>query len=129
MMIRQFIKYGAAGVMATCIHILLVLVLVEAAGLGPVYATIPAFLVALSASYLLNHRWTFEAKGRHDMHFPRYAAVALLGLGANLLIMSVAVDVLRVGYVWGLAVVIMVVPLVSFLLQRYWSFSLSQESA
>lgn len=129
MMLWQFIKYGVAGGIATFIHILLVLLLVEAAGLEPVLATIPAFLAALVASYLVNHRWTFAARGQHGRHFPRYAAVAFFGLGMNLLIMSVAVDVLRVDYAWGLVMVVMTVPLMGFLLQRHWSFSPGRESA
>ena len=122
-MLGQFIRYGMVGITATLIHVLVVFLLVEQGGVAPVLATIPAFLVALGVSYLMNHRWTFLARGGHDHHFPRYAVVAGLGLGLNVLIMALAVNVLGVPYAWGLAVVIMVVPVSGFLLQRHWSFA------
>lgn len=122
-MLKQFFRYGIAGSAATLVHVSVVFLLVELGGLAPVLATIPAFLVALGVSYLMNHRWTFSAKGGHDQHFPRYALVAGLGLGLNVLIMGLAVDVLGVSYAWGLVVVVMIIPITGFLLQRHWSFA------
>jgi putative flippase GtrA len=61
--------------------------------------------------------------GEHGRHFPRYAVIAMMGLGLNLLLMALAVNVLHLGYAWGLALVLMVVPLAGFLLQRNWSFT------
>ncbi len=123
MMLIQFIKFGIAGLAATLIHVLVVFILVEMAGWNPVLATFPAFLFALAGSYLINHRWTFAAMGEHGRHFPRYAVIAMMGLGLNLLLMALAVNVLHLGYAWGLALVLMVVPLAGFLLQRNWSFT------
>lgn len=128
-MFRQFFRYGIAGITATLVHVSIVFLLVEQGGLAPALATIPAFLVALAVSYLMNHRWTFSAKGGHRQHFPRYAMVAGVGLGLNILIMGLAVDVLGVPYAWGLVVVVMVIPVAGFLLQRHWSFAHEVERA
>jgi len=118
----RFLKFVLVGLLATAMHIGLVMALVEGMSLAPVLASLPAFLVALSVSYLINHHWTFAAAGPYRRHLPRYALVALGGLILNAAIMYSVVDLLGASYFLGLVVVIMVVPVLGYMLQRGWSF-------
>ena len=76
--------------------------------------------------YLGNHRWTFAAKGAHAVHFPRFTAIALAGLSLNQAIVYVMVEVMVLDYRDALIIVVLVVPALSFVLNRGWVFSRAQ---
>ena len=122
-MLLQMVKFGFAGLTATAIHTAVLLFLVEIMQMEPVLASIPAFLTATIASFLMNHHWTFIAKGEYRRYFPRYAAVSIVGLFLNITIMYSAVSLMHQPYLIGLAIVIVLVPALSFMLQRSWTFS------
>ena len=118
----RFFRFASVGLLATAIHVAIVYALVEAAGVEPVIASIPAFVAALVASYLLNREWTFRAGEEGIAGFFKYSLVALGGLLLNAAIMYVTVHVIEAHYLLGLAIVVAVVPAASFLLQRDWTF-------
>ncbi|OGT01257.1 MAG: hypothetical protein A2Z65_01200 [Gallionellales bacterium RIFCSPLOWO2_02_58_13] len=122
-MLLQMVKFGLVGLSATAIHASVLFFLVEKLGVGPVLASIPAFLTALVISFLINHHWTFVVKRGYGRYFSRYAAVSVAGLILNIAIMYGTVLLMHQSYIVGLGVVIILVPLISFLLQRYWTFS------
>lgn len=117
------VKFGFVGLSATVIHIGMLFFLVEQWGMGPVLASIPAFLTALVISFLINHHWTFVVKGTYGRYFFRYVAVSVVGLILNIAIMYGTVSLLHQSYVVGLGMVVILVPLASFFLQRNWTFS------
>lgn len=118
----QIIKFFVVGTLATAIHITIVVALVKLAGMDPVLSSIPAFLLAFSVSYLMNHTWTFSATGRHFIYLPKYFAVSITGLLLNLGIMYTTVSVLQLPYPIGLGLVVLCVPLLSFALNKFWTF-------
>ena len=124
-----FVRFGIVGVAATFIHVAVFSLLVELFGVAPVAASVPAFVTAMLASYGVNRRWTFAAQGSHRVHLPRYALVALIGLGLNVLITYVVVNLLGYWYGLALAVVVTVVPAATFLLNRNWAFKIAPASA
>lgn len=122
-MLLQMVKFGFVGLTATAIHAAMLFFLVEKLSMEPVLASIPAFLTALVISFLINHHWTFVIKGAYRRYFSRYAAVSVAGLILNIAIMYATVSLLHQSYIVGLGLVIIFVPMISFLLQRYWTFS------
>lgn len=124
-MLMQMVKFGVVGLTATAIHTVVLLFLVEKLEVGPVLASVPAFLTALVISFLINHHWTFLAKGTYSRYFSRYAVVSAAGLILNIAIMYGTVSLMHKPYIVGLGMVIVLVPLFSFLLQRCWTFGRS----
>lgn len=120
---RSVFSFGVIGVLATVTHVAVFSVLVELGLATPVAASIPAFLAALVISYFANHHWTFDMRGAHIKHMPRFTLVSVLGLGLNTLITYVVVDVWGGWYGFALAAVILVVPAVTFLLNRHWTYA------
>ena len=119
---HRFVRFGIVGVAATGIHVAVFSLLVELLRVAPVAASVPAFLSAMLASYGVNHRWTFGARGGHRTHLPKYALVAAFGLCLNVLITYIVVNLL--GYWYGVALILVVtlVPAATFLLNRNWAF-------
>ena len=123
-----FIRFGIVGVASTLIHVAVFSTLVALFHVAPVVASVPAFLTAMFASYGVNQRWTFGTQGSHKVYLPKYAAVALLGLGLNVLITYLVVDILSKWYGFSLALVVTVVPLATFLLNKNWAFKITSAS-
>jgi len=119
---RSLIRFGVAGLLATLTHVSVFVLLVEAFRLRPVVASAPAFLAAVGVSYVLNYRWTFTATGPHRVTLPRFLLVSGAGLLLNLLITWLVVDLLGWWYGLALLAVILVVPLTTYLLSRFWVF-------
>ncbi|MDH3473017.1 MAG: GtrA family protein [Rhodospirillales bacterium] len=119
----QAARFAVVGGTATLSHLAVAVVLVEGPGLAPVLANFLAFCAAVLVSYLGNHSWTFGARGEHLLHFPRFAAIAVTGLALNQAIVYTMVEVVGADYRLALVVVVLVVPALSFALNRGWVFS------
>lgn len=118
----RFLCFAVVGLVATLVHVTVVTVLVELFAVSAVTASVPAFLLAMLCSYIANRRWTFQADGAHHEQLPKYALVSAAGLGLNVLIMYVVVEVMHRWYGSGLALVVITVPMVTYLLNRNWTF-------
>lgn len=118
-----FGRFIVVGVVATIVHVAVLVALVEWAGVSAVLASIPAFAIAMLASYSANRGWTFRRPGNHDVQLPRYAAVAILGLLLNVWAMTMAVNILGLPYWVGLVAVVAIASCASFALNSRWTFS------
>ena len=73
---NQAARFGAVGLLATAVHVIVAILLVEVTGLRVFWANIAAFAAAVIVSYAGNHRWTFACDGAHARYFPRFIAIA-----------------------------------------------------
>lgn len=121
---HQFFRFAAMGGVATLTHLIVALTLNERLGLSALTANFLAFTTAILISYLGNHRWTFTRQGRHDHYLPRFLIVALTGMILNQLIVYGIVELGGWSYRLALAVVVLIVPLITFSLNRQWVFKM-----
>ena len=119
---RQFFRYCIVGGIGTCLHFGITIALVEGAGSQPTPASVAGFAAAFVTSYLLNRFWVFGPSPRPWVSLFRYSLVCLCGLALNVSIMALTVDWLRWHYLLGLAIVVLVVPITNFTLNRLWAF-------
>lgn len=122
-LLAQGVRFAAVGGLATALHLAVAMALVELGGLGILTANLMAFGAAVLTSYLGNHRWTFGARGGHNRHLPGFAAIAVAGLAVNQAIVFGTVSGLDLDYRLALGVAVLVVPALSFLGNRFWSFA------
>ncbi len=120
---RELILFGIVGVVSTLIHFSVLFVLVEYFSLQPLLANLIAFFASLLGSYGLNHRYTFRSTLPWQETFPKYFTTVLIGLFLNQTIMWIVVDQWKISYLYGFAIVTVVVPLSNFMLHKYWTFS------
>lgn len=118
----QIGRFGVIGGAASVTHVVVGLWTVTKLGISPLIANMLAFSLAVVVSYVGNHGWTFERIGRHDRHFPRFLIVSLIGFALNQLIVYGTVNICGLDYILGLAIVVLVIPTLSFLMSRYWAF-------
>ena len=85
---RQFSRFLAVGVATTAGHYGVLIALVEAWDVHPVWGTTAGFVVAVLFSYLLNRRYTFEERPTFGPGLAKYYASVSMGLVLNAGIMA-----------------------------------------
>ncbi|MCY7330868.1 MAG: GtrA family protein, partial [Saprospiraceae bacterium] len=116
----QLFRFAWVGVGVTALHVLVATWLITAQGVSPVTANGIAFVTATLVSYIANTLWSFKHK-LHSHSLLRFMSVSMVGLLSTLGISAVA-QVIGLAYYFGIAAVVLVVPGVSFLLHRAWTY-------
>jgi putative flippase GtrA len=80
---RQFSRFLVVGVATTAVHYGVLIALVEAWDIHPVLGTTAGFVAAVFLSYLLNRRYTFEARPTFGPGLLKYYASVSMGLVIN----------------------------------------------
>ncbi|MFQ5468497.1 MAG: GtrA family protein [Kiloniellaceae bacterium] len=127
---RQYLKFATVGGAATVTHVGLFAALIEWAELAPLLANLAAFCTAVGVSFLGHYHWTFAApdaaptaRAGMDRSLPRFALVALFGLGLNSLVVYVVTGLLALSYLYAIAIMVSAVPVVLFALNKFWAFA------
>lgn len=118
----RVLRFATVGLVATATHAGMVLLLVEGYGFAPLLANFFAFLLAVLVSFVGHYHWTFSSVNSYRTAFPRFIVIAFLGLGLSQAIMFSAVSLLSLNYRFGLIAVLMLVPGLNFLANRFWTF-------
>lgn len=122
-LLRQSSRFIATGALATAIHAVIAIAFMQLIAPAPMLANGCAFALATVFSYLANTLWSFSSAIRART-FLRFLAVSV---GGCLLAMGVAGAADRAGwnYLVGILLVVCVVPPVTFVAHRYWTYRIS----
>ena len=121
---RQLLSFGAVGVIANALTYALYLALTSA-GVGHKTAMTLVFATTVTATYLLNRRWTFEHRGALMQSAQRYVGIYALAYVGNLAALALLVDVANLPHRLVMLALIAATACAMFLLQKFWVFSLS----
>lgn len=122
----QLARFLVAGGIATVIYtaVYLPLALWVFGRAHAVYAVPFAFAAAVSTGFFLHSAWSFKGHGRRDVPGQRakFVTVQGLGLGIHALITWIVTD--RLGQPAWVPLIpgLMLVPIVTFVLNRQWVF-------
>ncbi len=116
----RVLRFGVSGVVATGVHVAIATTLINGFSTTQVTANGVAFVCANVCSYLLNALWSFSAKPG-GANFLRFYCVSLFGLALTLAISWLA-QTLGLSYWTGLACILAIVPPITFVLHRFWTF-------
>lgn len=113
-------RFALTGLMVTSIHAAVAITLIESLRAHPAVANGAAFLIANLLSFFANTLWSFQARLSLRVWL-RFVAVSA---AAWVLTMAIAWGVDRAGghYLLGIAVVVTVVPLLSFVAHRLFTY-------
>ena len=123
----QYLRFGSVGLVATVVHVLAFVTLIELAATSPLLANLLAFALAVLVSFGGHRRWTFRPEAAGPRHpkaaLLKFILVALLGLTLNSLAVYLITELLDLSYRYALLVMIGIVPLIVFLLSKHWVFA------
>ncbi len=119
----QLFKFGVVGASGYAVNLIVFALLVELAGLHHIPGAIGAFCVAVTNNFLWNRHWTFSAGGGRARHQAwRFVTVSLVGLGINLAILSLLIEVVELAELPSQAIAVAIVMPLNFLGNRLWTF-------
>lgn len=119
---HPFVRFLMVGGLATALHYVILIGLVQWGGLGATLSSSLGFAVSALVNYLLNRRFTFKSDASHAAALPRFATIALTGLVLNAAVMASLVQ-LHVPYLLAQAVATATTVLWNYALNRRWTFS------
>lgn len=117
---KEFLLFAIIGAFNTLTHALSVIAFVELFWLRPTLANTLAFFVANTISYFLNTRYTFKTAPSFS-RYKRFLLASSFALLATVLLSSFA-EWMHWHYLIGLMLVIFVSPILTFILQKQWTF-------
>lgn len=109
--------------MATCIHTLVVYLVIQFDVINIGFANGLAFLIATSFSYVVNTNWTFGAKHSRQIMF-RYVVVTCMGSVLAYLLASFCE---AIGLPWwcGVGLIVAVTPVLTWQAHKSWTYAMS----
>ena len=123
----QLLRYGIVGLASNALGYALYLGL-SYAGLGPKLAMSLLYVLGMLQTFVFNKRWSFRHEGMHGQAFIRYIVTYGIGYFINLLALFVLVDRLGFPHQIVQAVLIVIIALFLFMLQKLWVFRLENTS-
>lgn len=117
----QFVRFSSLGVVGTASHYVILIIGVEL-GVRPIISSILGFLVGALVNYSLSYYYVFCSGGSHSHTMARFFIVALCGVGINTLVLSYAINTLRLHYLLGQMMATGIVVVWNFVGNRWWTF-------
>jgi putative flippase GtrA len=122
-LLALMIRYGLVGVLASVVHAAISLVLHEYFSIAPFTAHACGFFGGLITAYLGHYHYSFKDDGRHRSRFPRFVITSLTGFALHQGGVWYLVSQLGWDYsTLALPVLMLTIPLVTFLLSKFWVF-------
>lgn len=115
-------RYGVVGVAATAAHWALLVVLVEAAGVAAWLASGVGAVLGAQVAFFGNRRYTFGHRGPVAPAWWRFMGTALFGAALGMVLVAAGVA-LGLHYLLAQAVATLVSMLLTFALNRGWTFA------
>lgn len=119
----SFGRYSLVGAVATTVHYLALVALVERAGLAPPLAAMIGAMLGMATAYTGNYRYTFASDVAHQRALPRFATVAAAGAIANGCIVWAGTVPLGLHYLVAQFAATVLVLTAGFSLNRNWTFA------
>ncbi|OGT60108.1 MAG: hypothetical protein A3E85_03370 [Gammaproteobacteria bacterium RIFCSPHIGHO2_12_FULL_45_12] len=118
----QLCRFGVVGLIASGVHFMLVVALVQQFQLEPLAANVFAFFVSFQVSYWGHRSWTFsESEASHAVTLRRLLTVQLCNFSANETLFYVFLT-LHLPYRLALLFVLTILPIFTFASSKLWVF-------
>jgi putative flippase GtrA len=120
----EIVRFGIVGIAASLTHFISVYLIVSGLGIRPIIANIFAFMIAFGVSYTGHSLWTFRhKKHEHNKTIARFLGVALFSFALNEGGYYLLLEFSQLDYLISLLIVLIIVPIVTFILSKYWAFN------
>jgi putative flippase GtrA len=119
--VLEFARFAVVGLISNALLFLLYIA-VTGLGMGHKLAATLAYAIGVAQTFFFNRSWSFRDRGAPGPAFVRYVGAYAFGYVFNMAALVVLVD--RAGYrhQFVQAVVILILAVTLFLLQKFWVF-------
>lgn len=115
-------RFGVVGIIATAIHVLVVLILLSKTSFPTLAANAIAYMMAFSISFAGNYIWTFQSPGDPGRAIRRFLVISLGAFATNSLTLMALLRVNLASPSVSALFSAAVVPAITFIASRFWGF-------
>ena len=120
---KQAFSYALVALVATAVDFSLVYGLTEAAGLHYLWSIVLAFIAAAVVNYELQKAFTFKCQRKDRLRqFSTFLMIATVGLGINLAVVYLSVELLALWYMFGKAIATVIAFVWNFIANKCITF-------
>ncbi len=119
-MIIKFISFALVGAIGTLAHYSILYALVEFYKVNPIWGSGYGAFAGLIINYVLNYSLTFKSRQSHKQTLPKFALIASLGFGLNIVLMALLTPLFY--YLYAQILTTGVVLIWNFLANSLWTF-------
>ena len=116
------VRFGVIGLAATLIHTVSAYAMTWTTGLDQIWVNTIAFLIAFVISGVGHCFYTFKIEAGRSLAIAKWLIVSITGVALGNLIIWLAMEKLGLGRNIAQAGGILIVPLWSYLLGKFWAF-------
>lgn len=116
----KFLKFFSVGGLVTVLHVFTVIICIELLDFNQLMSNTIAYVIANACAFLLNTKWSFR-KEVSTRTFFKYQIVSIASFVVLVFISSVS-DHFGFHYLIGLLSVVLVIPIFTFLMHKYWTY-------
>jgi putative flippase GtrA len=117
------LSYALFGGLATAVHYLVLIALVELGGVGAGLAAATGATCGALAAYAGNRRFTFASDAAHARALPRFLLVAAFGAVMSAALVAAGTGWFGLHYLLPQAVATVLIFLAGFTVNRRWTFA------
>ena len=122
--LRLLFRYGLVGVFASFVHWMVSCLIFEYQNASYLIAHSIGFFSGLVPAYLGHYFFSFKDNQQHKLRFPKFFFVSFLAFIIHQIGAFLLVDKAQLGYSsFTLPLLVVLVPVFTFLLNRFWVFS------
>ena len=115
-------KFSTVGLIATAVHALILVILIQGDDISPVLATAAAFMVAFVFSFFGHHFWTFNSRTKRKNAVWKFLAVQSTAFAANNVVLITLLNMHILPQIVVALASLFVMPLLTYFLNRMWVF-------
>jgi putative flippase GtrA len=123
----QLVRFGLIGALGFIVNLAVYTLLVQRLGIEYHVASAGAWLVAVASNFMLNRRWTFDARGeRASQQAARFLVVSLVALALSQVLLTVLVEDVGLSKVLAQGLAVAGAMPLNFLGNKLWTFPRSR---
>ncbi|WP_162314773.1 GtrA family protein [Pseudoxanthomonas yeongjuensis] len=123
----KLVRFGIAGLISSLSYALFTWTLVYAFRMSPVVSSAIGYALAIPLSFLLQRSFSFRSEGSKRRQAPRFMLVHGFNILVSIAVMDLLVSALGMDYRIGIAITMLLIPLLSFLAMNLWVFRSSRK--
>lgn len=118
-LIKQIIRFGIVGLVATIIDFLLLFCLTDFLNIYYLVSSIISFIISLLVNYILSIKWVFDVKKKQTYReVLLFIILSTIGLLINQLILYIFTDIFNIYYIFSKLVATLIVMIYNFVTRK-----------
>ncbi|MGQ0456439.1 MAG: GtrA family protein [Hyphomicrobium sp.] len=125
---QRLFRFAVTGGVASVIYAVVTLALIDELQLASPLASVLGYLAAIPVSFWGQKTWTFQTNGEVTKEFARFLLLQAVNILLAALVMALAIDFLGFDRRFGIAAVVVLIPIITYVCLARLVFTLPRGS-